>query len=95
MDDGMHLDAAFLLPRLRIAPNTLENEVREQADGGGVDDLQPLHPFWHLVGGAVRQKSVLVGQVQVHVDFPKIPSFLREFASERVERRGRSMMPRC
>ncbi len=41
----MHLDAAFLLPRLRIAPNTLENEVREQADGGGVDDLQPLHPL--------------------------------------------------
>ncbi len=64
----MHLDAAFLLPRLRIAPNTLENEVREQADGGGVDDLQPLHPLWHLVGGAVRQKSVLVGQVQDHVD---------------------------
>jgi len=41
---------------------------RVPADGGGVDDLQPLHPRRHLVGGAVRRKSVLVGQVQVHVD---------------------------
>jgi len=29
VDDRVHLEAAFLLPRLRIAPNTLENEVRE------------------------------------------------------------------
>ncbi len=27
--------------------------------------------------------------------FPKIPSSLLEFASESVERRGRSLMPRC
>ena len=71
MDDGVDLDAAFLPARLGIAPHTLENQVREQADGRRIDDLQPFHPLRHLAGEAVRGKSVLVALVQVHVDLPE------------------------
>ena len=44
MDVGMNLDAPFLLSRLRMPAHTLEDEVGEQRDGGGVDDLQAFKP---------------------------------------------------
>ena len=39
VDVGVHLDAAFLLVRLRMAADTLEDEVGEKGNRRGVDDL--------------------------------------------------------
>ena len=54
MDDGMDLDAALLLPRLRVTPHTLENGVGEKRDGGGINDPEPLNPLLRAVSSAVR-----------------------------------------
>jgi hypothetical protein len=40
MDVGVNLDSAFLLSCLRMAAHTLEDEVGEERDGRGINDLQ-------------------------------------------------------
>lgn len=54
MDARMHLYTAFLLSCLGIASHALEYEVREEADGRRIDDLELLHSLGYLAGGAVR-----------------------------------------
>ena len=44
MDIGVDLYAAFLLPRLRMASDSREDKVGEQADCRRIDNLQPVYP---------------------------------------------------
>lgn len=68
MDDGVYLDAAFLLSRLRMAAYALKNHVGEQRDSGRVNDSQPFHPFLRPVTSAVRRKLLPVRLVHVAVN---------------------------
>ena len=64
---GVHLHASLLPARLRMPAHTLEDEVGEERDGGGVEYLQAAEPLRHLPLPAVRGKLFLVGGVQVAV----------------------------
>ena len=64
LDARMHLHTAFLLSCFGIASNTIEYEVREEADGRRIDNLELLHPLRHLARGAVRWKFVLVCEIK-------------------------------
>ena len=55
----MHLHTAFLLSCFGIASNALEYEVREEADGRRIDNLELLHPLRHIARGAVRENVYL------------------------------------
>ena len=71
VDVGMDLDTSLLLPRLGMPAHPLEDEVGEQRDGRGVDDLQTLEPCRYLPASAVRGKLILVGGIQITVYGPK------------------------
>ena len=63
----MHLDTALLLPCLRVAAYALEDEVGEERNGRGIDDLQPVKPLGNLPVAAVRGNLIPVCGIQVPV----------------------------
>lgn len=54
MDIGVDLYAAFLLPRLRMASDSREDKVGEQADCRRIDNLQPVYLTGRWIVSAVR-----------------------------------------
>ena len=68
MDDGVYLDAAFLLTALGMAACALEDQVGEQRDRRGIENLEAFHPFCRATLAAVRGKFLAVTLVQVAVD---------------------------
>ena len=93
MDDGMNLDAALLLPRLRVAAYALEYNVGKQGHGREVNNPQPFHPFLSAVMAAVRRKFVLVRLVKVTVNVLEELSPHLALASDSVLRLGAFSMP--
>lgn len=57
MDVCVNLDAAFLLSRLRMASSALEEQIREQSDRRGIDNLQLVEPLGSLTVPPVRQND--------------------------------------
>ena len=46
-----------------MASDSLEQQVGEQSNSRGVDNLQSFHPFWSLAAVAVRGKNVAVSGI--------------------------------
>ena len=49
------LDAAFLLPGVGMSTHTLENSIREQSNGSGINDPELFYPIFRTVAAAVRR----------------------------------------
>ena len=60
MYDGGYLYISFLFAGLGMTSHTLEQEVGEQGDGSGIDNLKTLHPGFIPVPAAVRGKYIPV-----------------------------------
>lgn len=58
MDIGVDLYAAFLLPRLRMASDSREDKVGEQADCRRIDNLQPVYPTGRWINRLSDESSL-------------------------------------
>ena len=56
----LYLYTSFLLAGLGMTSNTLEQEIREKSDSGGINNLKTLHPGFIPVLAAVRGKYISV-----------------------------------
>lgn len=63
MYDDMYLYTSFLFAGLGMTPHALEQEVGEQGDSSGIDNLKTLHPCFIPVLAAVRGKYISVCSV--------------------------------
>ena len=60
MYDSVYFYISFLLADLGMTSHPLEQEIGEQGDGSGIDNLKTLHLGCIPVFAAVREKNVSV-----------------------------------
>ena len=63
----MNLYTALLLPSLGMPSNAFKYKIGKEAYGGGIYNLQPVHPFGMLTFAAVRYKLVSVTSIQITI----------------------------
>ena len=71
MYDRVDLYTSFLSACFGMASHTFENGVREEWNGGGINDAETFYPLFRTVTSAVRGKFLLIGLVKVVIDLFK------------------------